>query len=209
MICIRVVDGRYRRSLVAGLATMAAVLAGCGGSSEPVVPAATLPQGTTTTNPYAVPPVIDEAYVNRVLAGLDKAFGDITRIVVETRTVPPEVVQRLDALYVGGLVQFQIDVFQFKLLGGLKGYKRPPGDPHSIVTNLISVQPNCVFAQISKDASLVVESSDVQFSTQWIALVPADPMLDPNEFNPTPWALLYEGFLSDLSQPEDPCRSVG
>ena len=34
----------------------------CGGKDEPLVPTATVPQGTsTTTNPYAVPPVIDEA----------------------------------------------------------------------------------------------------------------------------------------------------
>ena len=32
---------------------------------------ATVPAPTTTTNPYAVPAVIDAAYVNRVLAGLD------------------------------------------------------------------------------------------------------------------------------------------
>jgi hypothetical protein len=30
---------------------------------------ATVPAPTTTTNPYAVPAVIDAAYVNRVLAG--------------------------------------------------------------------------------------------------------------------------------------------
>jgi hypothetical protein len=209
MICIRVVGGRFRRSLVAGLAAMAAVLVACGGSSEPLVPTATLPQGTTTTDPYAVPAVIDEAYVNRVLAGLDKAYGDITRIVVAERSIPPEVIQRLNALYVEDLVQFQIDVLQFKLLRGLKGYKTPPGDARSIVTNLISVQPRCIFVQISRDASLVVDSSNVQFSTLWVALVPADPTLDPNGFNPTPWALLYEGFLRDHSQPEDPCRSVG
>ena len=36
---------------------------------------ATVPAPTTTTNPYAVPAVIDAAYVNRVLAGLDAADG--------------------------------------------------------------------------------------------------------------------------------------
>ena len=54
---------------------------GGGGNDEPLGPTATVPQGTTTTNPYAVPPVIDEPYVNRVLAGLDQGVGDIVRLV--------------------------------------------------------------------------------------------------------------------------------
>ncbi len=208
MICIRVVGGQFGRSLVAGLATMAAVLVACGGASEPLGPTATVPQATTTTDPYAVPAVIDEAYVNRVLAGLDKAFGDITRIVVETRTVPPEVIKRLDAMYIGLLVQGHIDLFQANLRSGVEGYKQPPGDHHSVVTSLISIKPSCIFAQISRDASAVVESPDLRFATQWVALVPADPALDPQGFNKTTWAFLYEGFPRDFSQPEDPCGFV-
>ena len=51
-------------------------------------------QTTTTTNPYAVPPVIDAAYVNRVLAGLDAAVGDVVRMVVKTDPAPRDIVQR-------------------------------------------------------------------------------------------------------------------
>jgi len=186
---------------------MAAVLAGCGGQSEPLVPTATVPQATTTTNPYAVPAVIDEAYVNRVLAAMDKAFGDITRIVVAERSVPPEVIQRLDAIYVEDLVQRQVVIFQAELRRGLEGYKEPPGDHESVVTSIISVQPGCIFAQIFRDASAVVLSPDSRLSTQWIALVPADPTLDHHRVNPTSWMFLYYGFRKDFSQPEDPCLS--
>jgi hypothetical protein len=208
MICIRVVGGRFRRSLVAGLAAMAAVLVACGGSSEPLVPTATLPQGTTTTDPYAVPAVIDEAYVNRVLAGLDKAYGDITRIVVAERSVPPDVVQGLNAVYVGRLIQAHIDLFQVEVERGLGGYQQQPGDNRSIVTNVISVKPNCVFAMITRDSSSVVLSPDLRFATQWVALVPADITFEIHRFNPTGWAFLYEGFPRDFSQPEDPCLSL-
>ena len=59
------------------------VLGACGGGDDDALgPTATLPQATTTTDPYAVPAVIDEAYVNRVLAGLDQAVGEVTRLVV-------------------------------------------------------------------------------------------------------------------------------
>ena len=54
-----------------------------------------LPQGTTTTNPYAVPPVIDEPYVNRVLAGLDHSVGDAVRLAMRTRLMDEEVFYRL------------------------------------------------------------------------------------------------------------------
>ncbi|MGH9190751.1 MAG: hypothetical protein ACRD0Q_12120, partial [Acidimicrobiales bacterium] len=58
-----------RRSLAVGVALAMAVSAGCpgGSGSDPDV---TVPEAPTTTvgsvDPYAVPAVIDEAYVNRV-----------------------------------------------------------------------------------------------------------------------------------------------
>jgi len=57
-------------------------LAACkeSGSASPPVNGATVPTAaptTTTTNPYAVPQVIDAAYFNRVLAGLDAVEGDV------------------------------------------------------------------------------------------------------------------------------------
>ena len=90
--------------LVAALATGVA----CGGKDEPLGPTATVPQATTTTNPYAVPPVIDEAYVNRVLAGLDQAVGDVIRLVVSSRTLSPEALDRLRTIYVGDALDLSI-----------------------------------------------------------------------------------------------------
>ena len=80
-----------------------AALAACSDSSSdkasPAATVATEPAPTTTIDPYAVPPVIDVAYVNRVLAELDRVMGDVTRLVVRTRTIPPEAYDRLRALY--------------------------------------------------------------------------------------------------------------
>ncbi|HTJ77208.1 MAG TPA: hypothetical protein VL337_17755, partial [Acidimicrobiales bacterium] len=39
------------------------------GAATPSATVATEPARTTTTGPYDIPPVIDAAYVNRVLAG--------------------------------------------------------------------------------------------------------------------------------------------
>jgi len=108
---------------------------------------ATAPLRTTTTNPYAVPAVIDVAYVNRVLSGLDAANGDITRLVVRTRTIPREAYDGLKALYADpDFLQIQIDNFQNDLRKGLAGYKSEPGNATTIVSRLITSRPTCVFA---------------------------------------------------------------
>ena len=74
---------------------------GCGAGKDPVadVPTATVP--TVPPDPYAVPAVIDEAYVNRVLAALDQAVGDVVRMVIRTKVLSPEAIERLQAIYVG------------------------------------------------------------------------------------------------------------
>src|SRR5438105_629499 len=112
MICIWLVGERTRRSLTALLVAMAAALGACKGSSEPLGPAATLPVGTTTTSPYAIPAVIDEAYVNRVLAGLDHAVGDVTREVLSEGSVTSGVKSRLAALYIADILQLRIALFE-------------------------------------------------------------------------------------------------
>ena len=86
--------------------------AACGGNDKPLGPAATVPQATTTTNPYAVPPVIDEAYVNHVLAGLDQAVGDITRLIVNDGRVSDEAADRLEALYIGNALALKLQGYQ-------------------------------------------------------------------------------------------------
>ncbi len=177
--------------------------AACTGKSEPLGPTATVPHATTTTNPYAVPAVIDEAYVNRVLAGLDHAVGDVVRLIVDTKTIPPEAIERLKTLYVGDALQLAVDLFQDDMFNSFRGYKEHPGDGATTVTRLITVRPNCVFAEVYKDFSAVGTNPDPAFSTQWIALVPY-PM-DSKGINPTGWAFSYEGFQRDFSQPEDQC----
>ena len=181
------------------------VLAACGGDKEPLGPTATVPQPTTTTDPYAVPAVIDEAYVNRVLAGLDQAVGDIVRLVVSTRDIPPEAIDRLKAMYVGDVLQLKVDGFQRDMFADFSGYRDIPGNQKTEVTRLIGVASTCIFAQVNIDFSAVSVNPNPKFSTQWVALIPVEPTQDPNDYNPTPWAFIYEGFRQDLSEPPDPC----
>jgi len=187
-----------------GLLAAAAVLGACKESSEPLGPAATVPQGTTTTNPYAVPAIIDEAYVNRVLAGLDHAVGDVTRLVLAEGSVTPAVKSRLAALYLADVLQLKITLFETVVQRGLSGYKENPGDRHSVATELISVRPTCIFVRIVSDGSEVVKLPDPRVAVQWVALVPRTDV-DSQGYNPTPWVFAYEGFDQGFAEPEDPC----
>lgn len=186
--------------------------AGCSPSvADRAGPSATVgtePPRTTTTNPYAVPAVIDVAYVNRVLAGLDAAVGDVLRIVIRTNTLPQESYDRLKALYADPVfMQIKIDGYQRDIRESFKSYKTNPGNKTSTVSRLISAQPTCVFVQVKRDYTSVGISPIVDLDIQWVGLKLLDPARDPNRYNPTPWAYIYDGFPSDRSQPPDPCAS--
>lgn len=180
---------------------------GSNGSAGTNPTLATEPPRTTTTNPYAVPAVIDAAYVNRVLAGLDAVNGDIVRLVVRSRTIPREAYDRLRAIYgTDEWLQLQIDSFQSDLRKGLPGYRPEPGNAITTVTQIKSIKPACIFAQVNRDYSAVGTNSTPS-DTQWVALRPLDTARDPAGYNRTSWALTYEGYTPTRSQPPDPCAT--
>jgi hypothetical protein len=166
---------------------------------------ATEPPRTTTTNPYAVPAVIDGAYVNRVLAGLDAITGDAVRLVVQTRSIPRDAYDRLRAVYANDTwLQIDIDGLQSDMRKGFSTYRTPPGNQVTTVTQMITIRQECIFAKVNRDYSLVgINSSSTD--TQWVALTPLDPSRDTHGYNATRWALAYNGFTSARTQPPDPC----
>lgn len=176
--------------------------------ASPTATVATEPAPTTTTDPYAVPAVIDAAYVNQVLAGLDRVMGDVTRLVVRTRTIPPEAYDRLRALYPDDeRLQRSIDSFQRDLRQNLSGYRADPGDKASTVTQLITATPACIFTQVERDYSNVGTTPLSALNAQWIGLKPLDTKRDPSGYNLAKWVFVYEGFPPDRSQPPNPCAS--
>ncbi len=187
-------------------------LVGCNPSSADrgaAIPTATVrtePEPTTTTNPYAVPAVIDVAYVNRVLAGLDAVNGDVVRLAYRTRTIPLEALDRLKSIYATQLMlQFAIDGLQLDMSYGFKNYRVGSGNRVSTVTQLITVQPNCVFAQVHRDFSATSTDTSAGVNPQWIAILRLDPLRDPNHFNATQWSFGYDGFAPGGARPPNPC----
>jgi hypothetical protein len=194
---------------VVGVVVAASLVVGaCAQKQEPLGPTATVPQATTTTNPFAVPSVIDEAYVNRVLAGLDEVKGDAVRLAVSAATITPEAMERLTAIYASDkFLQLSIDLLNGDLTPQrLENFGPTPGDSISTVTGLISVSDSCIFAAIDRDYSHVTAASVGGTRNQWIALQRASST--PNRVNPTGWAYLYDGFEPGRNQPEDPCANL-
>lgn len=199
-----------RRAAAAGVLLL--LVACTKGGSKAQTPGATVPTAppfttTTTTNPYAVPAVIDAAYVNRVLAGLDAAVGDVTRLVLRTRTIPREAYDRLRALYgTDALLQLKLDSFQSDLAAGPQAIQNSPGNKVSLVKEIISGTPRCIYARVDRDYSAVFVNQNPNTRTQWIALQPVDSNRDPSRYNPSGWAFVYEGFERGFVQPtRNPC----
>src|SRR4051812_40598163 len=126
------------------------------GAAPPPATVATEPARTTTTGPYDIPPVIDAAYVNRVLAGLDAVYGDVTRMVVSTKRLPPDALARLRAIYDDDrALQLKLDAIQLVLPNGLSQFNQNPGNQITTAVKLISVKTTCVFASATRDFSRV------------------------------------------------------
>lgn len=177
------------------------------GATGPTATVATEPAPTTTTDPYAVPTVIDAAYVNRVLAGLDAQIGDVTRMVIQTKTIPPEAYDRIRAVYADAeFLQLTIDNYQSDIRRNFAGYKPVPGNEVTTVTELITTRPTCVFARVKRDYSSVATTPSSS-EPLWVALKPLNTQQDPHKYNSTSWALTYDGFSPGRTPPSNPCAA--
>jgi hypothetical protein len=180
----------------------------CSAGDDKAAPSATLgtePPRTTTTDPYAVPDVIDVAYVNRVLAGLDQITGDVVRLVVRSKTFPREAFDRLRALYASDAgVQRELDLYHRDMERNFSGYRENPGNKTTSVTELITGSRSCIFARVERNFSAVGVNA-VTAGVQWVAIQPLDQSRDPNRYNYTGWAYRYEGFSEQRTEPENPC----
>lgn len=183
----------------------------CGGDDdEEATPPPSIAEPTTTTDPYAIPPVIDAAYVNRVLAGIDGVVSDVFRLVIEKKSIPPEAVTRVETVYQHPEdMHFLLSGLQQNLATNFEDYRPVPGNRKSTVERLISASGSCVFVEAFRDYSeqLVSADDDVRRVASWIALAPKDPAADPARYNPTPWVISLEKLRSDGPQPPSPCAA--
>ncbi len=213
MICSRAV-GRTSvgRAVVVVAASGSLLASACSSSKAGVAVArptiATAVESTTTTNPYAVPPVIDVAYVNRVLAGLDAAVGDVVRFVVKTNPPVHELTLQLKPFYNDRTLILQLESFHQDAANHYSGYRDNPGNEKSTITDLSAAGPTCIFAHVARDYGLVAQKPNPDLADQWIAIVPNDPTRDPDHHNPTGWSYIYEGYEIGHVKPKNPCDAT-
>jgi len=178
--------------------------------TEPTVPSATVraePATTVTTNPYAVPAVIDAAYVNRVLAWFDQVEGDVVRHVIAARALTPGDVAVLRSINASdGLFQVALDAYQYTLRTGLSGFLPNPGNVRTVVVQMLSTKSSCVYVKVERDASAVAKNPNPSLQTEWVALRRLDS--PPSPSNPTGWGYVLNGGAGGATPraPErDPC----
>lgn len=178
--------------------------------TEPEVPAATVrtePPTTATTNPFAVPAVIDAAYVNRVLAWFDQVEGDVARRIMSSRALAPDDVARLRAIHASdGAFQVALDAIQFDIRSGFAGALPNPGNTKTVVVEILSAKPSCVYLKVDRDYSAVASNPNPSLRTQWVAMRRIDPPISP--YNATGWGYQLNGgaFGAKPTAPAtDPC----
>jgi hypothetical protein len=176
--------------------------------ADPVVPVPTAPAETTTTaapDPFAIPEVIDEAYVNRVLAELDEINGDAVREIVSRGAIPFESIERIRAIYNDPEYEQQSDGLRVLLEGEPTRLKAPPGNRKTTVIRLVRAGAKCIFAQVKVDFADVVVSPPPTVADEFQALILERTQLgaDPKGLNRTSWSIRHDEVLLGGQQPKE------
>jgi hypothetical protein len=147
---------------------------------------ATSTTATETTAP-AGSAELDVVTVTRVLADLDRVQGDVVRRIVERGGVGHDDLAPLEAIFLEPELSAQAEVFA-GLGNRLDEVRVPPGDNRTTVVRLLSARRDCIYAEVSVDVSATVVAPPPPFSS-FIALRPLPPGADPDDVNPTPYAI--------------------
>ena len=148
---------------------------------------------------FALPAAIDAAYVERVLAELDRVQGDVLRRIVETGTFAHDDGTPLRAVFNDPEMTGQTQAFA-SLVDRLDAVRRPPGDNRSTVVRLLTARPDCVYAETTVDVSATVVDPPPPRTT-WVALRPSQAGSDPRGLNRTPFSIAAEHTAGAA----DPC----
>lgn len=191
-------------ALLAGVVVLAlgACTRGDGRGTDPTIP--TRPVVTSAADPYAIPGVIDAAYVNRVLAALNQIDGDFIRLLVQTRTLGPGARTLVRAIY--NDPEFDVEVRSLETLD-FSLAKQPPGNRKSSVTEVVTASASCILAKVRSDYSaVVVTPEDQPGKVEVVTLRPKQAGADPQSLNPTPWAYAHLGLIGVDEAPPDRAR---
>lgn len=197
---------RCRAGLVVAalLASSACSDGGDSSVAEPTVPTAAPSSSTSSAvaDIATIPEVIDEPYLNRVLAALDEVDGKATRVIVQHKDLVPEAAEILNSIYSDEEFTRQADVW-------LAALDQDPdltsGSPEvigrtSAVDRIIGSSAKCVWLAVNR-AYPQTGPHPARNQTEYVALQPLDRSNDPKRHNPTAWMIIADGFREDGAEP--------
>jgi hypothetical protein len=169
-------------------------------SSTTAAPATAAP-ATTTTDPLAVPAVIDAAYLDRVLAEIEHVVGDAGRMIQAAGAVTPEAEALLATVYSPEFLAIQVQGWEQVLADPTEvaALRQPIGDRVTTVAELFTATPECVFARVDRDFSAFTS----------IATQPGDryTLLIPSADARIRWLVRDEARVTVGEPLENPCVS--
>lgn len=163
------------------------------------------PTTTTTTapNPDVIPAVITPAYVDAVFKVLNHVYGDATRSLASAKQVTDTVQANLRAIFNDPLYENQLSQARQSLQGAISNVRPDPGDALTTVRALLGSTSNCIFVETKTDLTSVLSSSTPQPASEFYELSPKQPGNDPQDINPTPWAISFNvDYLNPTSLPD-------
>lgn len=184
---------------------------GSGGDNEPAAVSTTTAavRATSTTvsaDPFAIPEVIDAAYVNRVLAELYRISGDLVRKILATGEITIGDLAFLRAIYNDPQFDAQAQGLP-RVLEQRTTFKVPPGDRRVLVKRIMRTEPACVLVEVHSDFSsvLINPPAGSPNETSFLTLEPTQTAADEDGLNPTPWSIGYAVVLETGQAPRSPC----
>lgn len=179
------------------------------GEEHTTVPTSPSSMGTTTTSAlsYAVPDTLDVAYVERVMAALDRLYGDLARHVAATRELDEEFARFLVSIYAGGSFESEKVLWSTVASEGFELLRERPGDARTTVERVVEARKDCIVVQARRDFFAMFNEPDPAGPPRFVALVPLPADRNPDGRNPTPWLMSFDGRYQDGHKPtaEEAC----
>jgi hypothetical protein len=127
---------------------------------------------------------------------------------VTSDQLPPDVTDRIRAIYNDPLFTRELRVLSEEFVAGFANVKKPPGDRRTTVLRVLSASPTCVWMETHTDLSAVTTTPQDMAASEYLALTLKRPGIDVGQLNPTPWAIdANPTFRVPTTPPPLPCTS--